>query len=192
MCPGGEVVNASAWGGHSISNGMSLFAREGEFANSCLIATFAPGELGDLNGIYRQIDRMETRCFQAGGGDYTLPAQDAAAFLQRRDGLNNRNASAAVGVVPGRVDKLIPEPLYAALASALKEFDSRMPGFIRQGKFIGVESCVSSPVRFMRDRETRQSSVKNLYLSGEGCGAAGGIISAACDGICCAESMLNN
>jgi ActR/RegA family two-component response regulator len=75
---------------------------------------------------------------------------------------------------------------------ALKEFDSRMPGFIRQGKFIGVESCVSSPVRFMRDRETRQSSVKNLYLSGEGCGAAGGIISAACDGICCAESMLNN
>ena len=80
--------------------------------------------------------------------------------------------------------------LFTALVFALKEFDSRIPGFIKQGKLIGVESCVSSPVRLLRERETGASPVKDLYLAGEGCGAAGGIISAACDGLHCAEAML--
>ncbi len=190
MCPGGEVVNATAWQGHSISNGMSLFARAGEFANSCLISTFAPGELGGADEVYSLIERMEKACFTAGGSDYTLPAQDAAAFLARRQGSSGKESSPAVGVVPGRIDKMIPSELFKALTSALKEFDSRMPGFIKQGRFIGVESCVSAPLRFVRDRETGVSTVANLYPAGEGCGAAGGIISAACDGIRCAESML--
>ncbi|MBO5667694.1 MAG: hypothetical protein J6S43_01065 [Lentisphaeria bacterium] len=190
MCPGGEVVNASAWEKHSITNGMSCFARSGKFANSCLIATFAPEESGDLQAVDRMFDGLETRCFAAGGGDYTLPAQDAAAFIRREDGLKNRRNSTAVGVIPGRIDEIVPPELYQALVSGLKDFDSRIPGFIRQGKFIGVESCVSSPVRFLRDPETLQSSLPGLYCAGEGCGAAGGIISAACDGIRCAEKML--
>lgn len=190
MCPGGEVVNATAWQGHSISNGMSLFARAGEFANSCLIATFAPGELGDFAEIFSLIDRMETDCFAAGAGDYTLPGQCAADFLAHRRSRQLDAASPAVGVVPGRIDEIIPPQLFNTLVPALKEFDSRMPGFVRLGKLIGVESCVSSPLRFVRDRETMASPVKNLYPAGEGCGAAGGIISAACDGIRCAEAMM--
>ena len=192
MCPGGEIVNASAWEKHSITNGMSCFARDGKFANSCLISTFAPEESGSLADIDRLLEKLETECFSAGGGDYTFPAQDAAAFIRRENGLKNRQNSTAVGIVPGRIDRIVPQKLYDALVPALKDFDSRIPGFIRQGKFVGVESCVSSPVRIWRDRETLQSSLPGLYCSGEGCGAAGGIISAACDGIKCAEKMLQS
>ena len=80
--------------------------------------------------------------------------------------------------------------LFNALGSALRDFDHRIPGWIKQGKFIGIESCVSAPVRLLRNRETLESSIAALYPAGEGCGAAGGIISAACDGIRCAEAML--
>lgn len=190
MCPGGEVVNATAWENRSISNGMSLFARASGFANSCLIATFSPEESGTLADIDRMYEDIEKRCFIMGGGNYSLPAQDAAAFLRREVGLSNRKTSAAMGIVPGRIDQIIPEELYNALSSALKDFDRRMSGFIRHGKFIGVESCVSSPVRIVRDRENFTTSLTNLYCAGEGCGLAGGIISAACDGIQCAEKML--
>ena len=190
MCPGGEVVNASAWEKRSISNGMSYFARNSGFANSCLICTFSPEESGSLADIDCLYEKLETGCFDLGGGDYTMPAQDAAAFLRKESGLKNCKSPAATGIVPGRIDQIIPEELHRSLSSALQEFDRRIPGFIRQGKFIGVESCVSSPVRIWRDRETLQSSLPRLYCAGEGCGAAGGIISAACDGIQCAEKML--
>ncbi len=190
MCPGGEVVNATAWENRSISNGMSLFARDSDFANSCLIATFSPEESGSLADIDRMFEEIERNCFAAGNGDYTLPAQDAAAFLRHENGLKNSATSAACGISAGRIDRIIPTELYDALASALKEIDHRMPGFIRQGKFIGVESCVSSPVRICRDRENYTTSLGNLYCAGEGCGLAGGIISAACDGIACAEKFI--
>ena len=190
MCPGGEVVNATAWEKRSISNGMSRFARSENFANSCLISTFDPGELGSITQIDELFNKIERDCFLAGGGDYTLPAQDAAAFLRKENGLKNSVTSAPTGIVSGRIDRIIPDELFRALSSALKDFDHRIPGFIRQGKFIGVESCVSSPIRFIRDRETMQSSLPGLFCAGEGCGLAGGIISAACDGIRCAEKML--
>lgn len=191
MCPGGEVVNATAWENRSISNGMSCFARAGEFANSCLIATFMPEEYASLSEIDRLLERIECDTFQAGGGDYTLPGQDAAAFLRREAGLKNSRTSAATGIVPGRIDRIIPDELHRTLSSALRDFDRRIPGFINTAKFIGVESCVSSCIRIVRDRETLQSSLTGLYCAGEGCGLAGGIISAACDGIACAEKMLS-
>lgn len=190
MCPGGEVVNATAWEKRSISNGMSLFARAEEFANSCLICTFNPGELGGITGIDEFFRKTESACFLAGGGDYTLPAQDAAAFLRGENGLKNSRTPSKCGIVPGRIDNIVPKELFNALASAVREFDRRIPGFIRNGKFIGVESCVSSPVRILRDRETMECSLAGLYCAGEGCGLAGGIISAACDGIRCAGEMI--
>jgi len=192
MCPGGEVVNATAWHHRSISNGMSLFARAGEFANSCLISTFAPGELGNAAEVFELIDQLETACFRLGGGDYTLPAQDAAGFIRRELALKNRKNSAATGIIPGRIDEAVPAELFNALCSALRDFDHRIPGWIKQGKFIGIESCVSAPIRLKRDRATLESSITALYPAGEGCGAAGGIISAACDGIRCAEAMLKH
>ena len=183
MCPGGEVVNATAWENASATNGMSLFARAGAFANSCLITTIAPGEWGDADAVYARIAALEKACFAAGGGDYPLPAQDASAFLRKRPGLRHSGNSPAVGVIPARLDGIMPEELRLALADALPELNAKLPGFIDTGTFIGIESCVSAPVRFRRDPETGASSMPGLYLAGEGCGAAGGIISAACDGL---------
>ena len=189
MCPGGTVVNATAWEKHSISNGMSNYARNGEFANSCLIATLGADYFKDPQEAYGVIERMETSLFEAGGGDYTMIAQDAAAFLSGRMGLKNDRSSCETGIVPGRVDHLLITELQSALRAALKFFDRKCPNFIRDGKFIGVESCVSSPVRLERN-ENCESSLPGLFPAGEGVGAAGGILSGAADGIRCALAML--
>ena len=189
MCPGGSVVNATAWENHSISNGMSNYARSGEFANSCLIATLGADYFSSADEAYGLIERMERSLFTAGGGDYTMIAQDAAAFLAGKEGLKNKRNSCEVGIRSGRIDHLLITELQSALRAALKFFDRKCPGFIRDGKFIGVESCVSAPVRFERN-EKCESSVSGLYLSGEGVGAAGGILSGAADGIRCALAML--
>ena len=189
MCPGGTVVNATAWEKHSISNGMSNYARNGEFANSCLIATLGADYFKDPQEAYGVIERMETSLFEAGGGDYTMIAQDAAAFLSGRMGLKNDRSSCETGIVPGRVDQLLITELQSALRAALKFFDRKCPNFIRDGKFIGVESCVSSPVRLERN-ENCESSLPGLFPAGEGVGAAGGILSGAADGIRCALAML--
>ncbi len=190
MCPGGEILNATAWRGCSITNGMSCFARSGEFANGCLIVTVPPERFGSLQAAREAIGDLERRIFCAGGGDYTLPAQDAAAFLAGRAGLAQKRSSAAVGIVPGRLDRLVPEFLASGLRAALMQFDRNVPGFIRYGKLVGVETCVSSPIRFLRDPETLASTVPGLYLGGEGVGCAGGIMSAAVDGLKLARAIL--
>lgn len=191
MCPGGELLNATAWRGQSVTNGMSDSARSGEFANGCLIMTLPPDRFASPAEARELFTRLEQRCFEMGGCDYTLPAQDAVAFLGRRAGLRLRKTGCATGIVPGRIDELIPQELYKALRAALKHFDHICPGFIGEGKLVGLETCVSSPVRFIRDPETLCSSVKGLYLCGEGTGAAGGIMSAAVDGVKLAEAMLS-
>ena len=149
-----------------------------------------PDEYGWLATVDALLADIERKTFDAGGGDYSLPAQDAVSFLRRENGLKNSRTSAKIGIVPGRIDQIVPDELYKALSSAVKDLDRHIPGFLRQGKFIGVESCVSSPVRIVRDRETMQSSLAKLYCAGEGCGLAGGIVSAACDGIACALKMM--
>ena len=190
MCPGGTVVNATAWEKHSISNGMSNFARDGEFANSCLIATLGADHFAAPDEAFGMIERMEQGLFEAGGGDYTMIAQDAAAFLAGKEGLKNSRSSCEVGIVPGRVDRLLITELQSALRAALKFFDRKCPNFIRDGKFIGVESCVSSPVRLERSEKGESVNLPGLFPSGEGVGAAGGILSGAADGIRCALAMM--
>jgi len=190
MCPGGVIVNASAWRGHSATNGMSAWARAGEFANGCLIATLTPEEYGSLADARRLSASIEERLFTAGGGDYTLPAQGAAEFLDGKAGGGRLRGAVETGTVPGRVDELLPPVIAAALRRALREFDRKIPGFLREGRLVGVESAVSSALRFDRDPETLASSLPGLWLAGEGAGLAGGIVSAACDGIRCAERML--
>ncbi len=193
MCPGGNVVNASAWQGHSVTNGMSCFARSGEFANSCLIATLDPADYGSMENLFAAFDELEKNIFLHGGEDYTFPAQDVSAFLTGKKILSNKQNSCDTGIIPGRVDQLLPEPLKQALFPAAKNFDRRIPGFIRYGKFIGAESFVSSPIRLLRDPETLENpALKGFYPAGEGCGLAGGIVSAGCDGLRAAELCLKN
>ena len=187
MCPGGKVVNASAWQNHSITNGMSEFARDGKFANSCLIATL------NLNStakeIYGMMENIERELFIRGGKDYAFPCQTANDFLCRRASRGNFEHGCETGIVPGRIDDLLPKEIYRALGAALKHFDRLMPGFIKYGKFIGVESCVSSPIRLLRD-ENGENTIKLLFPAGEGPGLAGGIVSAACDGMRTAENLI--
>ena len=187
MCPGGKVVNATAWQNRSITNGMSNFARDGKFANSCLIATL--DLKSDINAIYNMMEHIESELFVRGGKDYAFPCQRATDFLCRRSSAGKIDHDCETGVVAGRIDDLLPRDIYKALAAALKHFDKLMPGFIRYGNFIGVESCVSSPVRLLR-AENGENTIKHLFPSGEGPGLAGGIISAACDGLRTADNLL--
>ena len=187
MCPGGTVVNATAWRGRCATNGMSDFARSGKYANACLITTLAPRS---QNEAFDLIEGIERNLFLLGGEDYTLPAQDASAFLRGEKTLRNKGGNCAAGVVPGNVRALLPAPVAEALSSALLFFDRQLPGFIRYGRIVGAEPCVSSPIRFLRG-ENGASSLPGCYLAGEGAGAAGGIVSAACDGLRTAKALLS-
>lgn len=189
MCPGGRIVNASAWCGHSVTNGVSDYARNGKFANSCLIATILPEKIGSIDDAFSWIDRQEAAVFASGGCDYAFPAQDAASFLARKEGLSHRDCGVETGIVSGRIDLLCGDFLGRALASALKDFDRKIPGFIRGGTLVGLEVAVSSPVRVVRDNN-QMTTLPRLYAAGEGAGAAGGIVSAACDGLRAALAMM--
>ena len=192
MCPGGETVMASAWEGRSVSNGMSEHARAGEFANSALIVTLGPGRFSSPDEAFLLLEQLEREAFRRGGGDYAFPAQDAAGFLRGELRLRHHRGSAAVGLRAARLDDFFLPEMRDGIGCALRDFDRRFPGFIRDGKLIGIESCVSSPVRFWRDPERRASSLPGLYIGGEGAGCAGGIMSAAADGLKLAAAILRN
>ncbi len=188
MCPGGEIIPAVSRPGCLCTNGMSPFARDGKFANSAVITTCtAP----DPETAFQLLENLERNAFSAGGLDYTAPAQSAACFMDGEQGHVAAETSYKFGRKAARLDLILPPPVTAVIKRALAKFDRQMPGFIREGVFTGVETRVSSPVRFLRDPETLESaSIRNLYLAGEGAGMAGGITSAALDGIRLASAML--
>ena len=183
MCPGGEIVMASAWRNQLTSNGMSVHARDGKFANSCLIMSFDGKDFGSVQSAYDFLKKYEKAAFEAGGGNYTLPAQSAAGFLNGREDILYRESSSQTGVISARLDLLFPLEMRNSLRHALLNFQKKCPFFIDCGQFAGIETCVSSPVRFVRNVETLGSPVENLYLCGEGAGYAGGIMSGAVDGL---------
>ena len=138
---------------------------------------------------YEFLKKYEKAAFAAGGNNYALPAQSAAGFLNGREELIYPETSIRTGIVSARLDEIFPHDMRNALRRALLNFQKKCPFFIDCGQFAGIESCVSSPVRFLRDRETFESGVKNLYLAGEGAGYAGGIMSGAIDGLRCAKKI---
>ena len=191
MCPGGTVVNATAWENRSITNGMSCFDRGGMFANSCLITTLDPADFGTETELFSRIEALERTIFDHGGRDYTFPAQDAAAFVAGKAGLSNTKHSCHTGIVPARLDQLLLPQAVPALKAAVSAFDRKIPGFAKSGKFIGAESLVSSPIRLIRDNITMENPLlPGFFPAGEGCGLAGGIVSAACDGMRTAEAVV--
>ncbi|MFA6104505.1 MAG: hypothetical protein WCV67_20040 [Victivallaceae bacterium] len=190
MCPGGEIVPSTAFAGQLSTNGMSRYARNGKFANSCLIATMPPDTFEHAADAYDFLTGLERHAFALGGGDYTAPAQDAAAFVRQEKRLAAGDTSYSFGLRPARLDELLPEPVSRAVATALVHFEKIFPGFMKSGRIIGIESYISSPVRFDRHPETLESPVRGLYVAGEGAGFAGGITSAAVDGLKVAEQIL--
>ena len=189
MCPGGIIVPACLDPGHLSTNGMSRYARDGKFANSCLIVS-QDDTFSNPHQAYKFLRGLESRAFELGGGDYVAPAQDARAFVKGKMALKNEETSYSFGLKSARIDQLLPPATAEAMVVAMRKFDSCFHGFLKLGKIVGIETFISSPVRFLRHEETLLTSVDRLYASGEGAGYAGGILSAAVDGIKIAEKLL--
>ena len=194
MCPGGYVVAAASEEGGVVTNGMSNCARDGENANAALLVTLTPEDFPDksvLGGVLYQ-QQLERAAFLAGGSNYRAPAQLVGDFLAHK----KSTAFGAVqptykpGVTLCDLHEVLPERITKVLENALPELDKRLRGFASPDAVMTApETRSSSPVRILRDA-ARQSALKGLYPCGEGAGYAGGIMSAAVDGILTAEAIL--
>ncbi len=201
MCPGGWIVPASTEPAELVVNGMSLSRRDSPFANSGLVVAIEPEELGrfglvgPLAGVELQ-RRIERAAFTAGGGELRAPAARATDFARGRASSTVPDSSYIPGLVAadlaGVLDAAGP-PLASRIARALSAFDRTLRGYLTdEAVLVGVESRTSSPVRVPRDAETLESpDIAGLYPAGEGAGYAGGIVSAALDGLCIAERIAN-
>lgn len=190
MCPGGEIVPATGWAGQLCSNGMSLRARDGVFANAAVISTLPGDRFNSVKEAYDFLALLEQNCYRQGGGDYTFPAQSIKSFMRRECDLRNGESSARLGLRKAALHEILPGEISNRLIMAFKHFNRIMRGFA-DGNAVGIESCVSSPVRLLRNSETMESSCAGLYTAGEGAGYAGGIVSAAIDGLKTAEKILS-
>ncbi|MBR5542696.1 MAG: FAD-binding protein [Oscillospiraceae bacterium] len=193
MCPGGEVINASSEDGGLVTNGMSLFARNLDNANSALLVNVTPGDFGSpdpLAGVEMQ-RKAERAAFSLGGGDWCAPAQTVEGFLSgRKCGFGRVKPSFLPGVRECDIAPLFPEYITESLRAGIAGF-SRLIAEFRDGEAVltAPETRSSSPVRICRNEET-VSSLPGLYPCGEGAGYAGGILSSAVDGIRVAEAVL--
>lgn len=193
MCPGGRVVAASSEKNMVVTNGMSIHARDEENANSAVLVGVTPGDYGSdhpLAGIKFQ-RKWEHLAYIAGGENYRAPAQRVGDFLLDRPSkeIGFINSTYNPGITMGDLTKCLPDYVTDTLKLALIDFDRKIKGFANPDAIMtGVETRSSSPIRIPRD-ETFQSNIKGLYPVGEGAGYAGGIMSAAIDGIRVAEML---
>ncbi|KDR93839.1 hypothetical protein SAMN02745945_01033 [Peptoclostridium litorale DSM 5388] len=199
MCPGGEVIASSSSEGELVVNGMSYHARSGENANSALLVNVETSDFKSshpLAGVFFQ-QEYEKRAFEMGGSDYTAPVQTVRDFVQQRpsDSIEGAvNPTYRPGVKPSDIRMCLPEFVCESLREGIVEMNKKLKGFSMDDAVItGIETRSSSPVRILRDMETLESvNVKGLYPSGEGAGYAGGIVSAAVDGIRSAQSIIKS
>jgi len=197
MCPGGFIVPAATANDEVVVNGMSLSQRDSPFANSGIVVTveaedcesFAK-EHGVLAGMAFQRS-LETAAKIAGGGGQSAPGQRVLDFLGRKDSADLPNSSYRPGVNPARLDEILPDWIGSKLSRGLRLFGKWMNGYLSgESNLVGFETRTSSPVRIPRDPETLQHpEVDGLFPCGEGAGYAGGIVSAALDGIRCADAL---
>lgn len=193
MCPGGVVVAAASEEGGVVTNGMSYHARDGENANSALLCEIFPEDVpgGLFSGMEFQV-ALEKHAFLAGGGSHKAPAQTVGDFLAGKpsEAFGTVRPTYTRGVTPSDLRDILPDYVCEALAEALPYFGKKIKGFdAPDAVMTAVESRSTSPVRILRD-EAFQASLRGLYPIGEGAGYAGGIISAAIDGIKCAECIV--
>jgi uncharacterized FAD-dependent dehydrogenase len=194
MCPGGTVVAAASEPGRVVTNGMSQYDRSERNANAGIVVGITPADFpaGPLAGI--EFQRLwEQRAFEAGGSDYDAPAQRVGDFLAGRPStaLGSVLPSYTPGVKPADLSTCLPDWAIAAIREAIPAFDKKIPGFAMADALLtGVETRTSSPICIRRDDATLQSvSTPGLFPAGEGAGYAGGILSAAIDGIHVAEAV---
>ncbi|WHE88370.1 NAD(P)/FAD-dependent oxidoreductase [Lachnoanaerobaculum gingivalis] len=196
MCPGGFIVNASTEDGRIAINGMSYHKRDSGEANSAIIVSVSEEDFDKyadpadpLKGIEFQ-RRLEEETFNMGKG--RVPVQRLVDFLEGRDsdGFDNADLKIKGSTTIARVDKLFPKEIYESMKEAFTDFNRKIKGFINEDAYVAaIESRTSSPIRISRD-ESLEANFSGIYPCGEGAGYAGGIMSAAMDGLKVAERII--
>ena len=194
VCPGGQVVAAASEEQRVVTNGMSEYARDRENINGALLVNVTPADFPDghpLAGIRLQ-RQLEDAAFALGGGDYRAPCQRVGDFLAGRPstGAGTVQPSYLPGVTYTDLRRCLPAFISETLALALPELGRKLRGYDDPDALLtGIETRSSSPVRLVRD-DRYESNIRGVYPCGEGAGYAGGILSAAADGMRCAEKLL--
>lgn len=200
MCPGGTVVGAASEEGGVVTNGMSQYSRKERNANAGIVVGITPMDFPDgvLGGMELQRS-LEQRAFKLGGENYNAPGQLIGDFLKGKPSqqFGVVHPSYTPGVTMTSLETSLPNYAIEAIREAIPAFDKKIPGFaMPEGLITGVETRTSSPIRIKRDAVMQSINTKGLYPTGEGAGYAGGILSAAIDGIKVAEAvaldMVNN
>ncbi len=192
MCPGGEVINAASEADGLVVNGMSRMARTGKYSNSALVVTVGPQDWGGtkLGGMHFQ-QQWERQAFTAAGAGFLAPAQNLMAFAGHGKGAVV--SSCRPGVVETELREVLPDFVYHGLRNALPHFDRKMKGFVTsEAVLIGVETRTSAPLRITRNESGESVSHPGLFPAGEGAGYAGGIMSAAFDGLRAADQIVQS
>lgn len=195
MCPGGEVVAATSEEGGVVSNGMSEYARSGRNANSAVCVSVLPSDFSNTpEGAIDFQRKLERAAFVAGGGDYTAPCQTFGDFIEGKSGTEGSR------ILPtykgGQVrytslENVLPSFISSHLKNGISAFEREIKGFAcRDALLTGVESRTSAPVRILRGDDRTAPGYDNIYPCGEGAGYAGGITSAAIDGINTALAVM--
>jgi len=194
MCPGGVVIPAVSQQGGVCVNGMSYHARSGENANAALLVGVTPLDFGDdhpLAGLEYQ-RALEQAAFRLGGGSFHAPAQRVEDFLVGRASTHTGDVVPTYrpGVTPADLAACLPKYIVEDMRIGILQMDKQLSGFAHPDALLtGVETRSSSPVRILRD-ESCQSEMRGIFPAGEGAGYAGGIMSAAVDGIACARKAI--
>lgn len=195
MCPGGLVVAAASERGMLVTNGMSEYKRDRENANSALVVSVSEADFPEghpLSGI--EFQRIwESKAYEMGGRNFHAPVQLVGDFFEGKKSsrMGSVKPSYTPGVAPGDLNLCLPDYVTLTMKEAIRDFDRRIKGFgSHDAVLTGVETRTSAPVRIVRKETMECENVNNLYPIGEGAGYAGGIMSAAIDGIKAAEKII--
>lgn len=193
MCPGGSVVAATSENGGSVTNGMSLYKRDGKNANSAMVVSVSPSDFGTapLAGVNFQRE-LERRAFES-AGNYKAPCQTVKDFQDKNSKLTLGRVYPTYprGVTPCNLHTILPNFVTDMMDKGFKVFDRKLSGFSALDSVLtGVETRTSSPVRMTRGETFEAKGIEGLYPTGEGAGYAGGIMSAAVDGMRVAEAIM--
>jgi uncharacterized protein len=190
MCPGGLVVASSSEAKMVVVNGMSNLGRDSGLANSALVVNVRPEDFDGsdpLAGVRFQ-QQWERKAFTAGGSNYHAPAQNLLAFIGQ--GTGGYQSSYRPGTTEADLATLLPGYVSTTLREGIVSFDRKMKGFVtREATLTGVETRTSAPLRILRNENLQSPSLQGLYPCGEGAGYAGGIMSAALDGVRVADKI---
>jgi uncharacterized FAD-dependent dehydrogenase len=193
MCPGGEVMNASSEQGMLVVNGMSYSRRASAFSNAALVVTCQTSDYGSndpLAGIEFQ-KNIERKAFHAGGGNWSVPAQNLMDYLSRTGSTSLNKNSCATGTAAADLHEIFPAFINDALKAALRTWEKTYPTFVSaHAILLGAETRTSAPLKITRSEKFESVNIRNLYPIGEGSGYTGGITSSAADAIRAVEAVM--